>query len=90
MIDVKQAVKSAAAYLQLLYDGQELTDLRLEEVEKTPDGNNWLITFGFNQQDTPANPFQALADRRYRVYKVIEVDGDSGEAIAMRMRAEIL
>lgn len=92
MVDVKQAVKAAAEYMQMLYEGEELTDLRLEEVEKSSsfDDNNWLITFGFTNANTPANAFQALAgSNRERIYKVIEVDGDTGEPIAMRIRQPV-
>lgn len=87
-IDVKQAVRTAAEYIQMLYEGQQLDDLRLEEVERSSDTftNNWLITFGFNVSATPANALQALAGRQAREYKVVEVDGESGEPLAMRIR----
>ncbi len=83
-LDVKQAVQSASEFLQKVYDRQ-LPDLRLEEVDRTVD-DNWLITFGYTEIEEPANAFQALADRRRRVYKQIEVEGRTGEGLAMRIR----
>lgn len=88
MINVKQAVRAAADYLDMLYEEQPLADVRLEEVEKTSDRQNWLVTWSFSRTESPAgNAFQALAGpQTRRVYKVVEIEGDSGEPVAMRIR----
>ncbi len=88
MSSVKEAVKAAADYLQMLYEGEELEDLRLEEVERIP-GGNWRITYGFTMKNPYSNALQALAAPSRREYKVIEVDNQSGEAISMRIREPI-
>ena len=52
MIDVKQAVKSAAQFVKILYEPDELIDLTLEEVELSDDEINWLVTIGFTRRLT--------------------------------------
>jgi hypothetical protein len=76
-IDVKQAVKIATQYLKKLYGGQSISNIRLEEVEFDDDEENWLITISFIDTD------DLIPER---VYKVLEIDAETGEVIAMRMR----
>ncbi|MGI0489076.1 hypothetical protein ACN4EK_27005 [Pantanalinema rosaneae CENA516] len=49
MIDLKTAVKAAYEYFDSIQDmiGNQLQDLRLEEVELSDDRKFWLITLGF-------------------------------------------
>lgn len=72
MIDVKKAVQLASDYLKMLYD--DASDIRLEETEFL-DGppERWAVTLSFQQFPT-------------RLYKLFEIDANSGEVRAMRIR----
>jgi hypothetical protein len=76
-IDVKQAVKIATQYLKKLYGSQSISNIRLEEVELDDEEGNWLITISFIDTD------DLIPER---VYKVLEIDANTAEVIAMRMR----
>ena len=92
MIDVKQAVSTAVEALKNLYG--ELSDLLLEEVDRSDDGKYWLITLGFSSpnqvpQGNPLNPLLQLgATLRppIRIYRVITVNADTGEFVSMKIR----
>jgi hypothetical protein len=88
MIDVKQAVKKAADYLKELYAERTLTNLDVEEVEKSDDERFWLVTLGYT--DDALNRSAALsvlgAGGVYRKYKVCKIDATSGECVSMKMR----
>ncbi len=92
MIDVKQAVKIAFEYLSSLYEQDELHDLLLEEVELSDDELYWFVTLGFTQNlSVPPGPYRhvdVLTIPRYstRVYKVIEIDANTGQALSMKIR----
>jgi len=92
MIDVKKAVSFSMQAIHDFYEGQELTDLALEEVEKTDD--EWLITLGFlvpNKNPVKHNVFSmamaAANERQYiRKYKIFSVDAESGKILYMKIR----
>ena len=71
MIDVKTAVRNANDFLRSMYSGGEV---RLEEVIRN-DGPppSWLITLSFIEFPS-------------REYKQLEVDAETGEVKAMRIR----
>jgi hypothetical protein len=86
MITVKDAVQKALAYTQEIYAPEQLQNLRFEEVEKT--GDDWRVTIGFDrEQARPPGPFAQFALPQYRrEYKVVEIDANSGEVKALKMR----
>lgn len=93
-IGVKEAVQKALVYLRDLYflSDTPLPNLRLEEVELSEDGAQWLVTYGFtaSEQDVEQNSiFSGLGGtttRTKRDYKVIAVDARTGEALSMKIR----
>ena len=90
MIDVKQAVGAAISFARQLYP-DHISDLGLEEVELTEDERYWLVTVGFDRLEQPItvpSAIQALGvgPKRIRVYKVIKVNAETGDAVAMKIR----
>lgn len=89
IIDVKQAVAGAIAFVKRVYS--KLDGLRLEEVEMSSDDRYWLVTLGFFEP-APESPMKKLLrplpvpDEMERVYKIIKVDAKSGDAISMKIR----
>ena len=92
MIDVKQAVQAATQYARDLFADQELRHLRVEEVELTEDRSIWNITLGWVEPAIRTRPslVPSYADggvvKLPRVYKVFDVDAESGEVRAMKIR----
>ncbi len=74
MIDVKQAVSIARAYLEALIGIHHMHSLLVEEVEIEEDC--WNVTFGW---DTDRVGTQ-------RTYKVLKVRASDGEVLSMKIR----
>ena len=84
-MDVKEAVRTAKAYLVDLFDGENITDIGLEEVVFNDDSDNWNITIGFSRPwDTRNNVVAALRPRRS--YKVISIDDNTGRVESLTDR----
>lgn len=90
MLDVKAAVKIASEYLAGIYEGIELHDVLLEEVELSKNGLNWLVTIGFSRPVPPRTVptiLQSLGGPQYkREYKVMCVDRTTSEVQSMKIR----
>ena len=93
MIDVKDAVKAAREYLNMVYEGKA-ANVRLEEVQTAESPNSWLITLSFSLPgvDEPtAHPLQnqfanVLGPWAWpRQMKVFTVD-ELGRARSMKIR----
>jgi hypothetical protein len=74
-LNVKGAVAIAMDYLRSLDDLLPADQLRLEETIRQEDGH-WLITLSFRNPDT----FDE------RTYKYLEIDPQTKEVLAMRIR----
>jgi len=101
MIEVRDAVAAAAEAARKFYEGKDLLDLQLEEVELSEDEKCWLITLGLilpNQNPdcdvrrlrplTEISPLGAsMQGQKYeRKYKIFSVDADTGNVISMKIR----
>lgn len=91
MIEVREAVRLAIQEAQIFFEGSQLIDLSLEEVELTDDERYWLITLGYYVQNiNPAQNKFALAiegERKYiRKYKKFKIDANSGRFVSMKIR----
>jgi hypothetical protein len=88
VIEAKEAVRTAIAYVRDIY-GDQAEDVLLEEIDRDSENGAWLITVSFvrpglkiplGQLGIPA--WMASSPRQY---KVIAVD-DNGHATSMKMR----
>jgi len=101
MIDVKQATKRAIQFLREMYDEKLCTDIQLEEVElkDLPFSRNetgtsdspsrrWLITLSFRRpvSSETLKVSEEIGVKLPREYKTFEIDGQTGEVYAMRIR----
>lgn len=100
-IDAKRAVQLAKDFARSLYETEKISHLGLEAVERTEDGRHWLITLGFSRpwmipksrKQSPLNPLEELLHppeepQPIREYKVLRVDGQSGDVVGMQMFEE--
>jgi hypothetical protein len=88
MIDVKRAVKAAEEYARELYPETELRHLRLEEVELSDDERRWRVTLGWVEPAVSRNGliFEPTLQVLPRVYKLFEVDAQTGQVASMKIR----
>jgi len=84
MIDAREAVKRAAAYLGEISApiGRQLGALEVEEVERSGDEQCWLITLSYPRGLSIA---LSLGEGK-RVYKQFKVNAETGEVQSMTMR----
>lgn len=84
-MDVKEAVQIAKEYLDDLYDGEDITDIGLEEAVFNNELDNWDITIGFSRPwDTRNSVVTAL--RLRRSYKVVSIDDATGQVKSLTDR----
>ena len=93
-IDVKRAVRTAMAYVNDLFEQENVADIALEEVEHGADGD-WYITIGLTRPVSVSRnlPSSSLASvmqemrnpRVEREYKIIHVN-KAGEPVSMKIR----
>jgi hypothetical protein len=90
-LDIKEVIQIARAqFKELMPDlSMEGSDVRLEEIERI--GKDWAITFSVPNQNfnMGAALLVGIANARYgaRIAKVIVVDGEDGQLVALRERA---
>lgn len=91
-ITVKSAVATAIDYVKDLYEGKNLRDLLLEEVEFSD--NHWIITVGFSlpeiKEETASLSSLVIPNKTSRMlsrhYKVVNIDAETGIPISMKIR----
>ena len=94
-INMKDAVITAKATIQDLYQGDPLKGLALEEIElRDQRGRNvWAVTFGFHRPKSVSVAEPNLhhflghsSQVENRVYKTMLIDANTGEFVKMDMR----
>jgi len=71
MVEAKEAAANAEKFLHALYEGKQISSVRVEEVELSSDQAHWLITLSF---DPRVNSI-GLDPRTLRVFRVRREDG---------------
>lgn len=92
MIDVKEAVRIAFEYVADLMADEKIGKIRLEEVERTQNDAEWIVTVSFPREPVPLNSgVAAIAaaatltpDRAERAYREVRIDAASGQVISMK------
>jgi len=88
-VDLHAAVGTAVSFLkQAFAPAMELRNLQLEEIERTEDGGEWLVTLGYDDPAAthPSPMEQFMRPRPLRKYKVVHVAAESGKAVAIKNR----
>ncbi len=89
-VGVKEAVKQAFEYVQELFQGEQLSDIGLEEVEYHEASASWLVTVGFSRPwDAVNGAFAAFAGARAksRSFKVLTIT--NGNVVSLRDRSKM-
>ena len=94
-MEANDAIKRARDYVKSVYADTKVTNVMLEEIEKSEDGRYWHVTIGFTRPAVVRDETYSEAIRTAslvsgrpleRDYKQIVIDDASGEVVAMRIR----
>ena len=88
IIDVRSVVRKAKAYLVDLFDGEEISQIGLEEVEFDAKTDEWRITVGFSRPWEQKNVLTAALSegRPSRSYKVVRIRDLDGRVVSVKDR----
>jgi len=89
MLNVKEAVKTAAEYFASLYDESTYSDLQLEEVELSEDEKYWLVTLSYAYGEASQTQVAAMLNlpvSKPRKYKQFRINAENGQVQAMTIR----
>jgi len=92
MIDVKEAVRIAFGYVADLMVDEKIGKIRLEEVERSQNDTEWIVTVSFLREPVPLNSGIAAmaaaaalaADRAERAYREVRIEAATGQVISMK------
>jgi len=91
MIDVKQAVETAANYLADLFAKEDISDIRLEEVEISEGAQTWYVTLSFlRKAKETGQPFRdalsGVQSQKDRDFKILAVRAADGVVTSVKIR----
>ncbi len=85
-MNVKEAVRTAKAYVADIFEDEQITRVGLEEVEFDSAMREWRVTIGFNRPWDANNTLTAALTSelyRNRSFKVVRIKEGSGEVSAI-------
>lgn len=92
-MDVTEAITKARDYIQLVYEGEQITNLGLEETEHDETARRWMITLAFSRPwNTPRTRAQEVLENLgavsglKRSYKTVTLS-ENGVVISMKNRS---
>ena len=86
-MDVTEAAQTAKKHLAVVFSGEQISDVCLEEVEFDDSSRNWNITIGFNRPKPAQNPLIAALESPSvrRCYKVVRIR-ENGDMVSIKDR----
>ena len=85
-MDVNKAVELAKRYVANIFDGEQITNVGLEEVKFNHVSNCWQITIGFSRPwDYPKNLLEAEQPEK-RTYKVVNINDENSVILSVENR----
>jgi len=89
-MEVKNVVVMAKKYVAELFQGENITNLGLEEVVFDESKDIWHITLGFSRPwDEPRNLLASISNQPVvlkRTYKVVKIDDGTGRILSVTDR----
>lgn len=88
MIELKEAIKKAYEYIDLMYEGEKLPNKLLEEIEYDEGADAWKVVIGFDSDHVTTKTsgtslFPSTIREKERKYKQVRIKGETGEFIKM-------
>jgi hypothetical protein len=87
-MDFKDAVKAAKQHVIEIFDGENLSNVGLEEIEHDEVRHLWTVTIGFSRPWDNIGALSAIAGQKIpRSYKVVTIDDTDGKIRSISNRA---
>lgn len=86
---LKEAITAARSYLEEVFQGEDIADVRLEEVVFDRRDDAWLITFGVMRPSGTSRPITSsifTPATLKQSYKVVRIPTDSNDLPSVRIR----
>ena len=92
-MDVREAARTAKAYIVDVFADEDIDEVGLEEVDFDDRSNLWKITVSFLRPRGRVDRFQAAASgypagtpTMRRSFKIVNIDDGSGSVVSVRHR----
>jgi hypothetical protein len=89
VMDVKEAVRIAKAYIVDLFASEQIKNLGLEEVEFDEHKGVWFVTIGFARPWENAGFLASAGLAEPRSYKVLRISNEDGRVISVKDRKRV-
>ncbi len=86
MIEAKEAVRVAMESMRELFEESDIPHLALEEVERSQDGESWLVTVSYARPFAKTTIESMTGQQGTTTYKVLEIDAGNGVVRSMKNR----
>ena len=86
IVDVKQAIATAKQHAGEIFADEGLTDPTLEEVWFDHSTGEWFVTVGFRPGSVVRMPKQFRYVGNRVIYKIVCIDGETGEPKSIKVR----
>jgi len=88
MLELKDAIKKAFEYFELIYEGEKIPNKLLEEIEYDDGSDTWNVVIGFDSDRTTIRTegpsiFASKVQEKERKYKQIRLKGKDGTFVKM-------
>ncbi len=83
MVSFKEAAQKALSHFRDVIQDAAYQNICVEEIEKSEDGQFWLVTIGY---DAPTKDSSYALSNTVRRYKVFKVDILTEEVVSMKVR----
>ncbi len=88
MLELKDAIKKAFEHFELIYEGEEIPNKLLEEIEYDDSDDIWKVVIGFDSnriftRTEGAAMFGSMVREKERKFKQIRLKGEDGSFVKM-------
>ena len=85
-MDVKEAARSAKAYIIDLFADEQIQHVGLEDVKFDDQANVWNITIGFSRPWNRSTLGPVIPDPTHRSYKIVRINDEDGAVMSVAHR----
>ncbi len=89
MLELKEGIKKASEYFELMYEAENTPNKLLEEIEYDDSSDTWNVVIGFDSDhlttrtEVPGTMFAFKVQEKERKYKQIRLKGEDGSFVKM-------
>ena len=89
-MDAREAIKAAKSYVEYAFEGEDVAQIRLEEIEFDDQAGTWIVTLGLlrpNIESKSEMVSNLLGNKSYkRSYKILTINDSDATVKSMKVR----